>query len=121
MINIDCLAAGYGMGVRIARKHGSLFNLLKSTMERSVNRPFREALGRDEIVTRPRTDEANFFVKGVPTAAPFAFGSTVRIPYHVPGDTMDYIDFDLSHDAVRWMALTMMELGNIDKIEAKAR
>lgn len=121
LINIDCLAAGYGMGVRIARKHGSLFNIFQSTMERSVNRPFREALGRDEIVTRPRTDEANFFVKGVPTAAPFAFGSTVRIPYHVPGDTMDYIDFDLSHDAVRWMALTMMELGSIDKIEAKGR
>ena len=34
---------------------------------------------------------------------------------------MDYIDFDLSHDAVRWMALTMMELGSIDKIEAKGR
>ena len=71
------------------------------------------------IVTRPRTDEANFFIKGVPTISPFAFGGTKVIPYHNPGDTMDNIDFDLVRDAVKWMATTLMDMSTVQKITAE--
>ncbi len=110
LLNIDCLAAGYGLGARVAPKYSTLFSYLETAMEKSVRRPFMKSLGRDEIITRPRTDDANFFVKGVPTVSPFAFGSTVTIPYHNPGDTMDFIDFDLVRDATKWMTATLIEL-----------
>ena len=117
VINIDCLGAGYGFGARIASKYQSLFKYVQAADMKSVNRPFLKMLGANEIITRPRTDDANFFVKGIPTIAPFAYGSTQKIPYHNPGDTMDYIDFDLERDAVKWMSTLLMDLttsGDLD-------
>lgn len=117
VINIDCLGDGYGLGAMVAKKNSSLFTYIKDANEKTVQRPLLLIPGRDEIVTRPRTDEANFFVKGIPTISPFAFGSTVKIPYHVPGDTMDYIDFDVSRDATKWVAKLLMELSTVEKLE----
>lgn len=117
LINIDCLAAGYGIGIRIPQKHASLYKYVEDANGKSVHRPIILSKGANEIVTRPRTDEANFFVKGVPTLAPFAFGSTVRIPYHVPGDTMDYLDFDLIRDAVKLMAAVLINVSSVEKID----
>ena len=34
---------------------------------------------------------------------------------------INIVDFDRSHDAVRWMALSMMELGNMDEKEVTGR
>lgn len=113
VINIDCLGAGYGFGARIASKYQSLFKYVQSANTKSVNRPFLKMLGANEIITRPRTDDANFFIKGIPTIAPFAYGSTQNIPYHNPGDTMEYIDFDLERDAVKWMSTLLMDISTV--------
>lgn len=117
VINIDCFAQGYGFGTRIAEKFSSLGSYFKAANDKVTGRAFTLRKGANEIVTRPRTDEANFFVKGIPVVAPFPFGSTVSIPYHVPGDTMDYIDFDVERDAVKWMAESLMNISSLDKIE----
>lgn len=121
VINIDCLGDGYGLGAMVAKKNSSLFSYIKDANDKTVQRPLMLIPGRDEIVTRPRTDEANFFVKGIPTISPFAFGSTVKIPYHVPGDTMDYIDFDVSRDATKWVAKLLMELSTVEKLEISSK
>lgn len=117
VINIDCLGDGYGLGAMVAKKYSSLFSYIKDANDKTVQRPLMLVPGRDEIVTRPRTDEANFFVKGIPTISPFAFGSKVKIPYHVPGDTMDYIDFDVSRDATKWATKLLMELSTADTLD----
>lgn len=116
VINIDCLGTGYGLGAMVAKKYSSLFSYIKKANDESVQRPLMLVPGRDEIVTRPRTDEANFFIKGIPTISPFAYGSTVKVPYHVPGDTMDYINFDISRDAVKWVSALLMDLGSADDL-----
>ncbi|MDO4215524.1 MAG: M20/M25/M40 family metallo-hydrolase [Bacteroidales bacterium] len=109
LINIDCLSVGYGFSASVASKNNSLWEYMENAAAK-VDRPFMRRQGRDKIVTRPRTDEANFFLKGVPTVAPSAYGSTVRPPYHIPGDTMDYVNFDLVRDAVKWMTYALMDL-----------
>lgn len=120
IINIDCLGAGYGFGARIAAKYQSLFRYVQAADTKSVNRPFLKVLGANEIITRPRSDEANFFIKGVPTISPFAYGSTQKIPYHNPGDTMDYIDFDLERDAVKWISTLLMDLTTSNDLDISA-
>lgn len=120
LINIDCLGSGYGLGCSVAPKYFSLTDYVKAANDKSVHRPFVTVPGRDKIVTRPRSDEANFFLKGIPTITPFAFGGG-RSPYHVPGDTMDYLDFDLMHDAAKLMATLMIDFGQMDKIEATSK
>lgn len=117
VINIDCLGAGYGLGAMVASKYSTLFQYLETANAKSVNRPFMKVPGRDVIVTRPRTDEANFFIKGVPTISPFAYGGTEEIPYHNPGDTMDHIDFDLERDAVKWMSATLMDMSTLPELK----
>lgn len=121
LINIDCLGTGYGLGARVAPKHSTLFNYLEKANDTYVKRPFKAIPGRDEIITRPRTDDANFFVKGVPTVSLFSFGATERTPYHHPGDVMELIHFDIVKDAVKLLSETMMEMGDAPKIEATAR
>lgn len=116
LLNIDCLGVGYGFGASIASKNNSLWDFVERACAK-VNRPFLRVPGRDKIVTRPRTDEANFFLKGIPTIAPFAFGGE-RVPYHVPGDTMEKLDFDLIHDAVKWMTFTLIDLSSADEVKA---
>mgnify|MGYP001171407008 CR=1 FL=1 len=118
VINIDCLGDGYGFGAMIAPKYSTLFKYVEEADIKSCNRPFMKVPSRDVIVTRPRTDEANFFIKGVPTISPFAFGGTKVIPYHNPGDTMENINFDLVHDAVKWMATTLMDMSTVPEVKA---
>lgn len=121
LINIDCLGAGYGLGARVAQKHGSLLNYLETANDTFVKRPFKTALGGNEIITRPRTDDANFFVKGVPTISLFSFGATEPIPYHHPGDVIDNIHFDIVNDAVKLLSETMLEMSNAPAINTNAR
>lgn len=117
LLNIDCLSSGYGFSASIANKNNSLFDFVEKAAQK-VDRPFMRRQGRDKIVTRPRTDEANFFLKGIPTIAPSAFGSKVRAPYHIPGDNMDYVDFDLMRDAMKWMTYTFMDMSTATELKA---
>lgn len=117
LINIDCLSTGYVFGASIASKNNSLWDFAERASAK-VGRPFARIPGRDKIVTRPRSDEANFFLKGIPTISAHAFGSKERVPYHVPGDTMDYCDFDLIYDAIRWMSYTLIDLSSADDVTA---
>lgn len=43
--------------------------------------------------------------------------STVRIPYHVPGNTVDYLDSDLIRDAVNLMAAVLINVSYDEKID----
>lgn len=116
VINIDGFGSGAGFGAMVAKKNSRLFKWIKEANDSTVRRPLLLVPGKDEIVTRPRTDEANFFVKGIPTISPFAYGSKVRAPYHVPGDTIDTIDFDTERDGVKWITRLVMELADADNL-----
>lgn len=121
LINIDCLGTGYGLGARTAQKNSSLQVLFENANNTYVKRPFKTFSGANEIITRPRTDDANFFIKGVPTISLFSYGATGSTPYHHPGDVIELINFDIVKDAVKLLTATMIEMGNSPDIEATAR
>lgn len=121
VFNIDCLGTGYGLGARAAQKYASLLDYVEGANEAVLKRPFTTRLGNNEIITRPRTDDANFFVKGVPTISLFSFGAAYRTPYHHPGDVMELIEFDIVRDCVKLLTRTMMNMGNVEKIEASPK
>ncbi|MCC8198804.1 MAG: M20/M25/M40 family metallo-hydrolase [Tannerellaceae bacterium] len=121
LFNIDCLGTGYGLGARAAQKYASLLDYVEGANEAVLKRPFATRLGNNEIIIRPRTDDANFFVKGVPTISLFSFGAAYRTPYHHPGDVMELIEFDIVRDCVKLLTQTMMDMGNAEKIEASSR
>ncbi len=118
LFNIDCLGTGYGLGARAAQKYGSLLNYVENANESVVKRPFTTRLGNNKIITRPRTDDANFFIKGVPTISLYSFGAAYRTPYHHPGDVIELIQFDIVRDCVKLLTQTLIDMGNVQRIEA---
>ncbi len=121
LFNIDCLGTGYGFVARSAQKYSSLINYVENANNTTVKRPFRSQEGPNEIITRPRTDDANFFVKGVPTVRLLAFGADFVTPYHHPGDVKELLDFDIMKDCVKLLTQTMMDMGEAEALDAQAR
>lgn len=116
LFNIDMLGTGYGIGANAAQKYENVLSYVKQANDTFVKRPFRTSLGANEIITRPRTDGAVFFQKGIPVISLHAFGTTEKTPYHHPGDVIELINFEIMRDAVKLVSTTMMDMSEVSKV-----
>ena len=119
--NLDCLGTGYGLTAVAAQKHGNILKYVESANDEYIKRPFKSHLGANEIVTRPRTDGAVLFQKGIPVISLYSFGATEPTPYHHPGDVIELINFDIVKDATKLLTASLVNLAEDTSIDSSER
>lgn len=98
-LNLDGLGKGTGLSCWTAEKTSYLNELVAKANEETLKLPLKLGLDENEVLSRPRSDEAIFFMAGVPTLSIYTFGADYSTPYHHPGDVIDLIQYDIMDKA----------------------
>jgi len=111
MINLDMVGNGMGFFLAGGKNYPELLKYFEEANSRYLHRELGASTSSPGY-GRPRSDAANFQIRGIPTMSLFTTQTVKKVYYHLPGDDASALTPEIMEDAAKllYLALTAMAM-----------